>query len=117
MMFNILNVFANRQMNINKQYNDNRKLGQKRRLLRITIDEAHMILNEQNLSVVKYLEKAVKLFRKYSGGVMLASQDLEDFIKDSGTEVAQALEKIFKGTTYKFLMNQDTNVSNKYEEK
>lgn len=117
MMFNILNVFANRQMNINKQYNDNRKIGQKRRLLRITIDEAHMILNERNLSVVSYLEKAVKLFRKYSGGVLLASQDLEDFLKDSGTEVAQALEKIFKGTTYKFLMNQDTSVSNRYEDK
>lgn len=114
MMFNILNVFVNKQMNINKQFNDNRKANTRRRLLRVIIDEAHLILNEDNLSVVKYIEEAVKLFRKYSGGTLFASQDIEDFLKESKSEVSEKLKKIFQATTYKFLMNQDSVGSSNY---
>lgn len=114
MMFNILNVFVNKQMNINKQFNDNRKSSDRRRLLRVIIDEAHLILNEDNLSVVKYIEEAVKLFRKYSGGTLFASQDIEDFLKESKSEVSEKLKKIFQATTYKFLMNQDSVGSSNY---
>lgn len=114
MMFNILNVFVNKQMNINKQFNDNRNSNDRRRLLRVIIDESHLILNEDNLSVVKYIEVAVKLFRKYSGGTLLASQDIEDFLKESKSEVSEKLKKIFQATTYKFLMNQDSVGSSNY---
>ena len=40
------------------------------------------VVPEKSPEIVDYITKAVKIFRKYSGAVGLASQDLEDFLNN-----------------------------------
>lgn len=81
----------------------------------IIIDEAHRIINSNNLIGVDYLSRLAVEARKYFAGLLFASQSIRDFVPNidsNSAEVAQAVEKIkklFELTQYKFIMQQDPN--------
>lgn len=107
MMFIILFVYVTTEMEKNKIYNDNRKSNEPRIFLRVTMDEAHLVLNESNPEIVAKMNEFMKLFRKYTAGLHLITQSLLDFHLKSSTEVANNLKKIFDESKYKFIYMQN----------
>src|SRR5699024_11318279 len=52
-----------------------------RRLL-VIIDEAHHLVNADNMLAVDFLTTFAREARKYFGGLLLASQSINDFVPD-----------------------------------
>lgn len=118
MIFNILNIHATKRMNYNKKYNDSRASGTSRRYYQMFLDEAHLLFNNENIEGVKWLTKAVKLFRKYSSSLLVASQSLRDYlIEDKSSELGKELKKIFEEASFKFIMKQDPSSMEDYRAK
>lgn len=75
----------------------------------IQIDEAHRIVNTQNISCVNQLLTFEREDRKYFGGLQLASQSVRDFIVDeSSTEGMSQIMALFEQTQYKIILQQDS---------
>src|SRR5699024_9180123 len=80
-----------------------------KRLL-VIIDEAHHLINENNMLAVDFLTKFAREARKYFGGLLFASQSINDFVPDyAGSETVGKIKTLFELTQYKFIMQQDTN--------
>lgn len=76
----------------------------------IMIDEAHRLVNADNLLAVSYLTDFAREARKYFGGLILASQSIRDFVPDhSDTAAVTKIRTLFELTQYKFVMQQDSN--------
>lgn len=78
----------------------------------IIIDEAHTIINSENIMAVEYLIKCEREFRKYFGGLLYATQSIRDMVPetiDSTSEVFGKIKTLFELTQYKFIMQQDSN--------
>ncbi len=115
-MFNILNVFVTSEMNKNKLYNDNRKDFEERKLFRVIIEEAHLILNEQNTKIVEYINKCMKLFRKYTSSLALVSQSILDYLKPGTSNVSTQLRQIYEESMYKMIFLQDALSIGRFKE-
>ena len=76
----------------------------------IVIDEAHRIINPENLLAVKFLIEFEREARKYFGGLVFVSQSIRDFIPEgTSTEGVNEIKTLFELTQYKFIMQQDNN--------
>ncbi|MFS0646118.1 VirB4 family type IV secretion system protein [Siminovitchia sp. 179-K 8D1 HS] len=76
----------------------------------VIIDEAHRLVNADNMLAVGFLTDFAREARKYFGGLLLASQSIRDFVPDhSDTEVVTKIRTLFELTQYKFIMQQDSN--------
>jgi DNA helicase HerA-like ATPase len=76
----------------------------------IIIDEAHRIINPQNLLAVKFLTDFEREARKYFGGLIFASQSIRDYVPEgTKSEKVEEIKKLFELTQYKFIMQQDNN--------
>lgn len=74
----------------------------------LLIDEAHRIINSNNIKAVKFLTDFEREARKYFAGIIFASQNIKDFVPEDVTgEVFQEIKKLFALTQYKFIMRQD----------
>ncbi|MGO0987420.1 VirB4 family type IV secretion system protein [Clostridioides difficile] len=74
----------------------------------LIIDEAHRIINSNNIKAVKFLTDFEREARKYFAGMIFASQNIKDFVPEDVTgEVFQEIKKLFALTQYKFIMRQD----------
>jgi len=113
-MFNALtliwdNMLRNGKPQYDAIYEGKLKFEDAVRLLLI-IDEAHRIINSNNLLAVKYLIDFAREARKYLGGLLFASQSIRDVVPEAtSTEVMEAIKTLFELTIYKFIMKQDTN--------
>ena len=82
---------------LNRVNNEKNKRADK---IMIVIDEAHLIA-DSNPTIVGYLGKLAKRIRKYMGSVVIATQDLKDFV---GTkENAKHTEALFNNSQYLFI--------------
>lgn len=82
----------------------------------ILIDEAHRIVNAKKLAGVELITLFEREARKYFGGIALASQSIRDFVPDdSETAAANQIKTLFDLSTYKWIMNQDTNCKAKLD--
>lgn len=80
-----------------------------RRLL-VIIDEAHHLVNAENMLAVDFLTTFAREARKYFGGLLLASQSINDFVPEyANSETVGKIKTLFELTQYKFIMQQDTN--------
>lgn len=76
----------------------------------IIIDEAHRIINPDNLLAVKFLVNFEREARKYFAGLLYASQSIRSFVPEgTSTEGINEIKTLFELTQYKFLMQQDNN--------
>ena len=76
----------------------------------VLIDEAHRMVNSENMLAVSFLTDFAREARKYFGGLMLASQSIRDFVPDhADTETVSKIQTLFELTQYKFIMQQDVN--------
>src|SRR5699024_9590495 len=76
----------------------------------IMIDEAHRLVNAENLLAVSFLTDFAREARKYFGGMILASQSIRDFVPDNkDTATVTKIRTLFELTQYKFVMQQDSN--------
>ncbi len=76
----------------------------------VMIDEAHRMVNSENMLAVKFLTDFAREARKYFGGLILASQSIRDFVPDhSDTDTVTKIRTLFELTQYKFVMQQDSN--------
>lgn len=76
----------------------------------IMIDEAHRLVNADNMLAVSFLTDFAREARKYFGGMLLASQSIRDFVPDhKDTDTVTKIRTLFELTQYKFIMQQDSN--------
>lgn len=76
----------------------------------VIIDEAHRMVNSNNVLAVNFLTDFAREARKYFGGLLLASQSIRDFVPDhADSEVVTKIRTLFELTQYKFIMQQDPN--------
>lgn len=76
----------------------------------IMIDEAHRLVNAENMLAVSFLTDFAREARKYFGGMILASQSIRDFVPDNkDTATVTKIRTLFELTQYKFVMQQDSN--------
>ena len=73
----------------------------------IVIDEAHLLVDKDNPIGLDFIFQMVKRIRKRNGGVILITQNPDDFI---GTpEVAKKTKAILNNTQYSFFFNLSPN--------
>lgn len=78
--------------------------------LLVVIDEAHRLINSENMLAVSFLTDFAREARKYFGGLLFASQSIRDFVPDhSDSETVTKIRTLFELTQYKFIMQQDSN--------
>lgn len=76
----------------------------------IIIDEAHRIINTDNLLAVKFLVDFEREARKYFAGLFFASPSIRSFVPEgSSSDAVNEIKTLFELTQYKFVMQQDSN--------
>ncbi|EDO0407995.1 hypothetical protein HXH85_14665 [Listeria monocytogenes] len=82
----------------------------------ILIDEAHRVINVDNIMLVKELTTFEREAPKYFAGLLFASQSIRDFVPENASEDDMSaigeIIKLFELTQYKFIMKQDANAVN-----
>ncbi len=110
--FNILTLLwqnALKQGSREKMYYESGKksMDEVKKFLLIT-DEAHNIINTNNIPGVEYYTKCSREFRKYFGGNWFATQNIRDFAStDVKSEEFEKIKVLFELNQYKFIMKQD----------
>lgn len=76
----------------------------------VLMDESHLTINANKTAGIDEVIRMVREFRKYFGGIGLASQSIRDFIPDQADAAAvDKMKVLFELATYKFMMMQDSN--------
>ncbi|MGL5642903.1 MAG: VirB4 family type IV secretion system protein [Paraclostridium sp.] len=76
----------------------------------ILIDEAHRIINSNNVTAVEYLTGFQREARKYFGGLVFATQSIRDVAPANlNSEMFEKIKTMFDLTQYKFIMQQPDN--------
>jgi len=70
----------------------------------LVCDEFHMLLDKNSLDAVKTITKMTKRVRSYGSLVMLATQQMRDFLDPSVIDIARGF---LNNSTYKFIMGSD----------
>lgn len=68
----------------------------------LCIDELYLLMNRENIIIAKYLKDFVKRARKYDAAIIVATQQLGDFLDEAIYHISSAL---FNTPTYKFMFN------------
>lgn len=68
----------------------------------LCIDELYLLMNRENIIIAKYLKDFVKRARKYDAAIVVATQQLGDFLDEAIYHISSAL---FNTPTYKFMFN------------
>lgn len=76
----------------------------------IFIDEAHRIINTNQLAAAEQLLQMEREFRKYLTGVLYASQSVRDYVPEGSDQASiNVIKTLFELAQYKFIMKQDSN--------
>ena len=73
----------------------------------IVIDEAHLLIDESNPVALDFVYQMVKRIRKRNGGIIIISQNPDDFI--SNENVSKKTKAILNNTQYSFFFNLSPN--------
>lgn len=68
----------------------------------LCIDELYLLMNRENIMIAKYLKDFIKRARKYDASIVIATQQLADFLDSAIYHISSAL---FNTPTYKFMFN------------
>lgn len=78
------------------------------------LDEAHALMKKEFSETIHFLDECERLYRKYGGGLLLASQTSDEFIK--GRVDDQSLNVFFQMPTYKFFFHAGDMDYGKFKE-
>ena len=95
---------------MNKLYREGKI--EKRDIVRFTmlIDESHRWINTQKPQALDLITIYMREARKFNGSIMLASQNIRDYMPDgSDDEKINKLKTVFELTQYKFIFNQESS--------
>ncbi|AVP49492.1 Mbov_0397 family ICE element conjugal transfer ATPase [Williamsoniiplasma luminosum] len=109
--FLLMTAFIQNEMLTNGFYQENESL--------VFIDEAHLLVNENNPLLLDFVQRLVKRVRKRNGGVILATQNPKDFASEKA-DVAKKTEAILNNTQYSIIMklsSDDLKAVNKIYER
>lgn len=67
------------------------------------VDEAHILMNPEYAETTQFLEEAVRLYRKYKGSLLLATQTSDEFLRQNLSN--SNLSAFFSIPTYKFFFS------------
>lgn len=112
-LFNILTLIWNNALTQGRKekgdYESNIKSFEDCKKFLFLIDEAHRIINANNIMAVDYLINCSRELRKYFGGIGFATQNIRDVAPiDVSSESLEKLKTLFELTQYKFIMKQDS---------
>lgn len=80
----------------------------------VEFDEAHKIMNAKHAVAVKQLTDMQREMRKVFGGLVIASQNISEFIPDDASqENVQQIKDLFSFSNYKFIGLQDESMIEK----
>lgn len=95
---------------MNKLYREGKI--EKRDIVRFTmlIDESHRWINTQKPQALDLITIYMREARKFNGSIMLASQNIRDYMPDgSDDEKINKLKTVFELTQYKFIFHQESS--------
>jgi len=75
----------------------------KQKELILCVDEAHLLINDQNHAALNFLSKTMKRIRKYRGSVILTTQNPKDFMTTK--ETASKSSALVGNSQYSVFMN------------
>lgn len=102
-MFLILKYLEN-EVVINKA--KNKKLINKRHIS-IVVDEAHLLLDSENIIALNFMFNMVKRIRKYQGNMIIITQNVNDFVGDK--EIMKKTAAIINGCQYAMVFQLNAN--------
>ncbi|MCY3067611.1 MULTISPECIES: VirB4 family type IV secretion system protein [Aerococcus] len=77
----------------------------------VFIDEAHNVINAQNLGAVQYVTNFMREMRKFGAGVIFATQTPAEVLPESSSnEAIDEVKKVFELCQYKILLNLDNSM-------
>lgn len=77
----------------------------------ICIDEAHLLLDENNAQILNYLIRTIKRIRKYRGGIILTTQNPTDFnISVGANDKTQAIVNNMQYAVFLNMKHHDVGV-------
>ncbi len=83
---------------------ENKKMNERMNLNKyasLYIDEAHLLMNKNNLFALEWIQMVTKRIRKYNGKMFLITQNVKDFLGDK--EIAHYTEGIINNISYSFI--------------
>lgn len=84
----------------NKNFNEKLPIEQQEWIC-IAVDEAHLLINKQNLIALQFLYEMVKRIRKYNGIMYVITQNINDFV--GSDEIKREAEAILNNCDYQFV--------------
>ena len=102
----IMLQFLQKEIKLNKNRND--LLPQKQqKWICLAIDEAHLLVNKENLACLNFLKNMTKQIRKYMGILYIISQNIADFVGNSS--IQEESKKIVNNCGYHFIHSLESN--------
>ncbi|WP_297131878.1 VirB4 family type IV secretion system protein [Terrisporobacter sp.] len=116
-IFNILTILWNNSLVQGRKemgyFNRKEKTIDECKKYMILIDEAHKIINSNNILAVEYLTNFEREARKYFGGLVFATQNIRDVAPNNLNDpIFEKIKTLFELTQYKFIMKQGSNALN-----
>lgn len=116
-IFNILTILWNNSLVQGRKemgyFNRKEKTSAECKKYMILIDEAHKIINSNNILAVEYLTNFEREARKYFGGLVFATQNIRDVAPHNINDpIFEKIKTLFELTQYKFIMKQGSNSLN-----
>ncbi len=93
-------AFLEREIRLNKRFNDSLPNDQKQWIC-LAVDEAHRMINKNNLATLMFLKEMTKQIRKYQGILYIISQNISDFV--GSDEVKTESTSIVNNCDYHFV--------------
>ncbi len=116
-IFNILTILWNNSLVQGRRemgyFNRGERSDEDCKKYMILIDEAHKIINSNNVLAVEYLTNFEREARKYFGGLIFATQNIRDVAPSNLNDpIFEKIKTLFELTQYKFIMKQGSNALN-----
>ncbi len=83
---------------------ENKKMNEKLKINKYSslyIDEAHLLMNKNNLFALEWIQMVTKRIRKYNGKLFLITQNVKDFLGDK--DISHYTEGILNNISYSFI--------------
>lgn len=86
---------------IRKEVKSNRFLNKNKII--IVVDEAHLLIDKDNLLALNFMYQMIKRIRKYNGSMIITTQNLKDFI--GSQETKKQVSAIINNSQYSLIFN------------
>lgn len=96
-------VYIEQLMKENKKNNSLLSDNQNKEFICLAIDEAHLLINENNALALSFVVGLVKRMRKYYGVLYIITQNINDFTGRGNSKIKSQAEAILNNSLYQFV--------------